>query len=330
MKKFMGFILWVLVTLILIVPVSAQASDQVGTDLVYRLKWKFNTSVAGDIYADSNGYFKQKGLKVEVKAGGVGINAIRELELGRAQFGVASADQVIQALEKGADIIVIAQLFQANPLQWIYRSDQPRIKTLQDLKGKRIGVTFGGNDDAIMKTILAKGQLTKTDVKIISVQGNALPFFKKDADLWPVYRNSQGVSYQDKLAREGEGVRFFNPQDFGVSFVANSVITTGKLYKKQPGLVNSFLSALLRAWEDAMTPEHENAVLNAVKQLDGGINDDIRKKQLAATKTLIKPDPDIKIGQIDTGGWEMTESILIKEGLIKKPVKIADRLIQIK
>ena len=322
MKKSLVLILFIIAIFMLIMPCSAGAET-----LSYRLKWKFNTSVAGDIYADSAGYFKARGLDVKVKAGGVGINAIRELELGRAQFGVASADQVILAVEKGADIIVIAQLFQANPMQWIYRSDQPEIKTLADLTGRRIGVTFGGNDDAIMKTILARGNLGKNDVTLISVQGNALPFFKKDADLWPVYRNSQGVSYEDKLARENEGVLFFNPQDFGVSFVANSVVTTGKLYKKQPELVKSFLSALLSAWEDAMTATHEGAVLRAVKQLDGGINDDIRKKQLAATRTLIKPGPKTRIGRIDTAGWEQTETILLNEGQIKNRVGIADRLI---
>ncbi len=52
-------------------------------------------------------------------------DAIRELELGNATFGVASADQVIRARAKGAPVVVIAQLFQINPLQWIYRGVKP-------------------------------------------------------------------------------------------------------------------------------------------------------------------------------------------------------------
>lgn len=325
MKRITVFSIFILLVSIIYYPAAAGA-DQ----LVYRLKWKFNTSVAGDIFADSNGFFKAADLDVEVKAGGVGINAIRELELGRAQFGVASADQVILAVEKGAKIVVIAQLFQANPMQWIYRADQPGINTLQDLKGKRIGVTFGGNDDAIMKTILTRGKLSKNDVHLISVQGNALPFFKGQADLWPVYRNSQGVSYEDKLAREGEAVRFFNPQEFGVSFVANSVITSREMIEKQPEQVDVFLNALLTAWEASMNPENESQVLDAVKKLDGGINDSIREKQLVATRKLVKPDAKIRIGQIDVNGWEQTEGILLREGLIKKMVGISNYLIDLK
>lgn len=298
-------------------------------DIVYRLKWKFNTSVAGDIFADTGGYFKKAGLDVEVKAGGVGIDAIRDLELGRAQFGVASADQVILALEKGADILVIAQLFQANPLQWIYRADQPEIRTLQDLKGRRIGVTFGGNDEAVMAAILARGGLTEKDVTILSVQGNAVPFFRKHADMWPVYRNSQGVSYAAQLAREGESVKFFNPREFGVSFVANSVITTQKLMSEKPAMVKLFITALLQAWEDALKPENEAAVLGAVKKLDGGISDDIRKKQLDATRELIRPDSSVRVGHLDADGWKQTETILLKEGQIKAEVGIERRLVQV-
>lgn len=323
MKKRLSGIITVVAVLAALLP-RAFAADTVA----YRLKWKFNTSVAGDIFADSAGFFEKSGLDVEVKAGGVGIDAIRELELSRAQFGVASADQVILALAKGAKIVVIAQLFQDNPLQWIYRADQPEITALDDLRGKRIGVTFGGNDDAIMKTLLAKGNLGKKDVTILSVQGNAIPFFKGDADLWPVYLNSQGVSYEDKLLKEGEKVRFFNPGEFGVNFVANSVITTQALVENNPQLVKTFLSALLDAWTASMAKENEDAVLDAVKKLDGGINDDIRRKQLVATRKLIQPDPEVSIGHMDVNGWEQTEAILLSEGMIKKRVGISDYLMQ--
>ncbi|MBW1846650.1 MAG: ABC transporter substrate-binding protein, partial [Deltaproteobacteria bacterium] len=77
---------------------AAEASVKIN----YRLKWLFNASVVGDLYADVNNYFSTEGLDVKIKEGGPERDAIRELELGYAQFGVASADQVIRALSKGA------------------------------------------------------------------------------------------------------------------------------------------------------------------------------------------------------------------------------------
>jgi len=129
------------------------------TKVSYRLKWLFNASVAGDIYADVNGFFKKEGLEVEVKEGGPERDAIKELEMGHAQFGVASADQVIRAISKGSPVVVLAQLFQANPLQWIYRPDENRIDRPEDMKGKIVGITFGGNDETILSLqLLSKHQ----------------------------------------------------------------------------------------------------------------------------------------------------------------------------
>ncbi len=301
-----------------------------GDTLNYRLKWLFNTSVAGDIIADTAGFFKKAGLDVSVNEGGAGKNAIKELELGYADFGVASADQVIRALEKGADVIVLAQLFQVNPMQWIYRSDQPGINTLSDLKGRHIGVTFGGNDETIMNTLLAKAGLGHGDVRISSVRFDFTPFLKKEVAVWPVYRNSQGVILEDKLGAEGEQVRFFNPADYGVSFVANSVVTSGTMIKKHPDTVKTFMTALLSAWEFAMDPANEVRVLAEIKKKDKGTKDDIRKKQLDATRPLVKPATGVKIGTIDVKAWQQTESIMVKEKQVSAPVDVTKRLMGLK
>ncbi len=326
MKKYIIIQAMILSALIFAAPVTADQKTQIN----YRLKWLFNTSVAGDIFADVQGYFADAGLEVTVKEGSPEKNAINELELRHSQFGVASADQVIRALDKGAKIVVLAQLFQINPMQWIYRTDQSKIKTLKDLKGRNIGITFGGNDETIMNTILAKGEISKDDVIITGVRFDFTPFFMRKVDVWPVYRNSQGVILEDRLAREGESVYFFSPADFGVNFVANSVVTSQAMMKKNPKIVEKFLTALLRGWEAAMDPANEALVLSAVKGLDKDADDRLRQLQLAATRKLIKPSPSVKIGTIDAEAWKQTEAIMLKENQIKKPVRVETCLIPIK
>ncbi|MFH2059819.1 MAG: ABC transporter substrate-binding protein [Pseudomonadota bacterium] len=319
------------ILLLLILSVSAILlfKHKENKPLNYRLKWLFNTSVAGDIYASAKGYFEKAGLIVEIKEGSPEKNAINELELGYADFGVASADQVIRAIEKGAKVVVIAQLFQINPMQWIYRADQPEIKQLQDLKGRCIGITYGGNDETIMKTLLARAGINETEVTLTGVRFDFTPFLKRQVDVWPVYRNSQGVILKAKLAKEGERVHFFNPADFGVNLVANSVITTQAMVQKNPKKVKQFLSALLKGWEAAMNPANETDVLAAVKKLDKGTQGMIQKEQLIATRALIKPLPSTRIGTIDIISWKQTEEIMLKEKQIKKLVNIENHLIQI-
>ncbi|MCG8685305.1 MAG: ABC transporter substrate-binding protein [Desulfobacterales bacterium] len=296
-------------------------------EMTYRLKWLFNTSVAGDIFAVDRGYFRAAGLDVIIKEGSPEKNAIKELELGYADFGVASADQVIRALDKGADVIVVAQLFQVNPMQWIYRADRLGIQTLADLRGRRIGITYGGNDETIMNVLLARAGLTPRDVKIFGVRFDFSPFLKKRVEIWPVYRNSQGVILADKLAREGESVRFFNPADFGINFVANSVVTSGKMKVRHPDRIRTFARALMTAWEAAMDPVNEDAVLAAVKQRDKGTEDRIRQQQLESTRSLIRPSPDLPVGRIDRAAWQQTESIMLEQGQIRGPVNVTSRLL---
>ena len=295
-------------------------------ELNYRLKWLFNIGAAGDIYADSSGFFAKAGLKVNVKEGSPEKNAISELELGRADFGCASADQVIRALEKGAKLVVLAQIFQVSPMQWIYRADQPEIKTLADLKGRKIGITFGGNDETVMNTLLAKAGLGKKDVRLSGVRFDFSPFLTGRVDIWPVYRNTQGVLLQDKMAQADEQVRFFNPAKFGVSFVANSVITSERMLQEQPQVVEQFTAALLQGWQAAMNPADEAAVLAAVSKLERDGQQEVMRKQLAVTRELVQPDASVKIGTIDKAAWLQTEAVMLREKQIQQAVNVEKHL----
>ena len=304
-----------------------QSTVYAADSLNYRLKWLFNTSVVGDIYADVHGYFKREGLDVTVKAGGPERDAIRELELGYAQFGVASADQVIRALSKGARVVVLAQLFQVNPLQWIYRTSSPPVDALSDLKGRIIGITYGGNDESIMKTLLAKGNIPEGDVSFFSVRYDFTPFYTGKTDLWPVYRNSQGPILIKKLQAAGEGVSFLNPADFGVNFVANSVVTSERMLEEHPDQVKRFTRALLAAWQDALDPKNAAKALAALEQYDKETPSDIRKEQLDITRGMIVGGNSGTVGGIDVDAWKQTEAIMLEQRLIPAPVNVDKMLI---
>ncbi len=304
---------------------EATAADQV----TYRLKWLFNMSVAGDIYADGHGYFNKQGLTVTIKEGGPERDAIRELELGRAQFGVASADQVIRALAKGADVVVIAQLFQINPLQWMYRPEYMQIRDLGDLKGKTLGVTFGGNDEHILRTLLAKAGLTENDVTLFSVRYDYTPFFQKKVNFWPVYRNSQAVFLSAKLREAGENYAFFNPVDYGVQFVANSVVTSRQLLETKPDLVRRFTVGLLRGWQAAMNPANSAKTIQAVQKFDKDSTIATLQEQLSITRILVHPTPKVALGTIDAAAWKQTEQILVDQKQIPGPVGVEKHLMSV-
>jgi len=313
------FITLLLTTIFWIGLTQSGAADEL---ITYRLKWLFNTSVVGDLFADSHHLFTQEGLTVTIKEGGPERDAIRELELGRAQFGVASADQVIRALSKGAEVVVIAQFFQVNPLQWMYRPDKIKINRLADLKGQVLGVTFGGNDETILRSLLAKAGLTEADVKLFSVRYDYTPFIQKIVNFWPVYRNTQAVFLGEKLRGSGDVFAFFNPADYGVRFVANSLVTSKEMIESRPQMVHKFTAALLRGWQAAMDPVNANQAIETLRRYDKDSSVETLQQELAITRSLVQPDAAIPIGFIDTASWKQTEQIMVTQGLVSTPVHV--------
>jgi NitT/TauT family transport system substrate-binding protein len=321
-KIFISFA-WISVFLVLGLGCGSALADE---QINYRLKWLINMSTVGDVYAQVHGYYKDEGLQVNVKPGGPELDAIRELELGYAQFGVASADQVIWALEKGSPIVVVAQLFQVNPLHWIYRQKRMSIHSLDDLKGKTLGVTFGKNDEIIMRTLLAKAGITEKQVKLFSVRLDYTPFFKGEVDLWPVYINSQGVELQRKMAAEDDPIAFFGPGDYGVKFVANSVVTSRRMLAEHPETVKRFMHALLKGWRESLDPANAEKAIQAVQQYDKDTAMPVLQAQLESTRRLVVPNDSTVIGTIDTPAWEQTEELMLKHKQITKPVQVTKHI----
>jgi NitT/TauT family transport system substrate-binding protein len=311
----------VLLVMALLAPPRALAGDKV----IYRLKWLRNVSVVGALYAETHHLFEKAGLDVEVKAGGPERDAIRELELGYADFGEASADQVLRARVKGAPVVVVAQLFQVNPLQWMYRPEEMRIGNPADLQGKVIGVTFGGNDETIMRTLLAEAGLGSEGVTLFSVRYDYTPFYRRQVQLWPVYRNAQAPLIEAQLDKAGERTAYFNPAEFGVKFVANCVVTASRTATERPELVRRFLAALLAGWQQALDPENQEEAIKTLQKYDPDTPRPILAEQLKITRQLIQPDTALAIGTIDEKGWEQTERIMRTQKQL--PLEVDLRLI---
>ncbi len=315
-------------TLFLLFSTACGEKEQPLEEVAYRLKWLFNISVVGDLWAAAHGNFTRNGLKVTVKPGGPEKDAIKELEIGHAQFGVASADQVIRAVSKGSPIVVLAQLFQVNPLHWIYRPDRTPLNSPQDLKGKTIGITYGGNDETIMRALLAKYEIREDQVKLFSVRFDFTPFYKGEVDLWPLYRNAQAPIIGQKLLEAGERFDLMSPSGLGIRFVANSVITTQRMLDERPVTVKRFMKALLEAWREALLPENKDKAIETVLKYNQETPAEIVKKQLPATRILMLPAKDSEFGKIDVAAWKQTEKIMLDQKLIEAPVNIDTKLKQ--
>jgi len=314
------YILWFSCIILACLFVSCQKQNQDNSQVVYRLKWLLNSGAAGSLFAHANGYFNAQGLNVSIRAGGVERNAITEIEMGRAQFGVATGDQIIRALEKGSPICVLAQLFQKSPMCWMYYKNRNNIQSLNDLKGKTIGITFGNEDETIMRSILKKAGIHVNEVKFYSVRYDYTPFYTGKVDLWPVYRNSNGIVIQEKLASANEKIAFFSPHDNGIHFVGNSIITSQKIVAQKPDLICKFRNAILKGWTAALDSKNLVQSVEIIHSFDEATDPKLIEKQVISSRTLMKASDNLPLGTINTSDWKQTERFLLDQKILATPV----------
>ena len=112
--------------------------------LVLQLKWLPQAQFAGYYVAHAKGFYRRAGLDVAIRPGGPDITPAVVLAQGGADVAVDWMASALAARDKGAPLVNIAQVFQHSGMLLTCRRDAG-IRRAADLKGKAIGVWFGGN-----------------------------------------------------------------------------------------------------------------------------------------------------------------------------------------
>jgi len=81
-------------------------------------------------------------LKINIKAGGPGINTAAAVASGQVEFGLNGSDSVMKANSKGAGIVAVFANLGHVPYTLVFHPDQ-NIKSVKDLDGRRFAVVPG-------------------------------------------------------------------------------------------------------------------------------------------------------------------------------------------
>lgn len=189
------------------------ASAQAGDKLTVLLDWFVNPDHAPLYVALEKGFFKERGLEVELIAPSNPNDPPKLVAAGKADIAVSYQHQHQMQVDQGLPLVRIATLI-ATPLNSLVVLDDGKITSIKDLKGKTIGYSVGGFETALLQVMLEKEGLKLEDVKLVNVNFSLSPsLFTGQCDaVIGAFRNFE----LNQMAIEKRPGRAFLVEEYGV------------------------------------------------------------------------------------------------------------------
>lgn len=127
--------------------------------------------------AQDQGYFKEKGLKVEIAVGGAPTQNIAQLQAGQTDVIMTGAFDLVAGVAQGLPLaaVINAQDQGAVPTTGLLVPGNSSIKTVADLKGKSVGIPGIQSIQGLMVyRALEKAGVNRNDVKLVNLPFEAV------------------------------------------------------------------------------------------------------------------------------------------------------------
>ena len=274
--------------------------------------------------AEKKGFFKEKGLDVEISDFAGGAKSLQALIGGSADVVTGAYEHTIRMQAKGQDIRAVVELGRFPGIVLAVKKDVP-YNGPADLKGKKIGVTApGSSTNMLVNFVLAKAGLTPQDASFIGVgsAASAVAAIKKGeidaiSHLEPVISmlERDGSIRAVVDTRTEQGTRDL----FGGANPAAVLYMKGEFIEKNPNTTQALTDAFVMAlkWLQKATPAEVAAIVPEQYLLgDKGLYELAVEKSRpsysvtgiidpaamqSANDMLVKFDPELKDAKVDLG-----------------------------
>lgn len=277
------------------------------------LDWFINPDHGPLFVALEKGYFKEAGLEVSFKAPANPSDPPKLVAAGKADIAISYQPQLHLQVENDLPLVRIGTLVSTPLTSLVVLRDGP-IRSIADLKGKKIGFSVGGFEDAILRAMLVRHGLTLKDVTLINVNfalSPALMSKKVDAVIG-AYRNFE-LNHLDIEKRPG---RAFYVEEEGVPAYDELILIANRANLGNPAL-KKFVAAVERGTQYLINHPDESwrLFIKGRKQL----NDELNRR---AWRDTI-PRFALRPAALDRGRYERFARFLKAQGLVKRirPVK---------
>ena len=298
---------------------GAEAADKV----TLQLKWVTQAQFAGYYVAEAKGYYKAAGLDVAIKPGGPDVAPPQVIAGGGADVVVDWMPSALASREKGVPLVNIAQPFKRSGLMLTCRAETG-IKTPADLKGRTLGVWYGGNEYPFLAWMAKLG--LKTDgsaggVKVLKQGFNVDPLIQRQADCVSTMSYNEYWQVID-AGFKPEQLVVFKYEDQGVATLEDGLYALESKLKDKAFVAKlaKFVAASQKGWDYAAKHPDEAAKVVLEADTSGAQTEKHQKRMMAEIAKLL----DTGGGTLAPADYERTVSTLTSGGsdqpvITKKP-----------
>ena len=291
--------------------VAAGAAAGADTPVTFQLNWMAGGPNAGFAAALAEGYYKDAGLDVTLVQGNGSGNTAQLVANGRAQLAYADAVAVSQLIAKGAPMKVVSTIYQSN-LNAVMALKKAGIKSVGELKGKKVGVPSGSSQTTMLPLLLKSNNLKESDVNMIDMPvASMVPALLQgqvDAVLGSI------DAYQIQAESQGAQLDVYRFADYGVPTVSTSIFASNDYLKSNPDIVKKFIAASLKGWSFAL--DHPDKAIKDLKQVFPEVNEKLAAAELAAITPLFCSGGAKYVGKAEDALWAKSQDLLSEVKLL--------------
>jgi putative hydroxymethylpyrimidine transport system substrate-binding protein len=273
-----------------------------------------NADHAGIYAAQESGAYAKAGLDVKITPPPDPSAPLKLLLAGKTDLAISYEPELLLARDKGAQLVAVGALVQ-KPLTSLMAVGKAKVRTPQDLRGKRVGTSGIPYQTAYLRTILEAAGVDPGSVKETNVGFNLVPAMlsgKVDATLGAFW-NYEGVD----LARRGKDPVIQRMEKLGVPTYSELVFVARRrdLDQQFGAKVRRFMQATARG--HATLKEDPQVGVDGLLAADPGLDEELQEAAIKATLPVFFPaDSERPFGYQDPAEWQDYADWMLAQELI--------------
>jgi ABC-type nitrate/sulfonate/bicarbonate transport system substrate-binding protein len=298
-------------------PNDSSLQRAVATKVQIQQEWFTYSGFAGEVAAAKR-FDEAEGVELTVAPGSESIDPIKVVMAGTADLGVASADLVLGAIDKGAPLIVVGTVNHKSPTCFLVRAGSG-IRGPLDFPGHKVGILTGTNTERIYALMMKRAHVDRTRVSEVPIPFELQTFVLGQYDVRPAFAYDEPVS----LTKQRFAYSTIYPENFGVEFVGTVYFARKDFVEKNAKTVQGVVNALVQGWSFAIA--HPEDAVSDLIEYDKSLDRERETSSLKMAKDYFAGENGRPL-TATSDVWERTIFGLVELSVLSRPLPLTEVL----